>query len=57
MSFDYTTPTTHIFKNDTLFPLQEIEFAGRKMKCPNNMGKYLPSLYGSEYMIPKKTEL
>jgi hypothetical protein len=27
------------------------------MKCPNNMGKYLPSLYGSEYMIPKKTEL
>jgi phosphorylcholine metabolism protein LicD len=57
MSFDYTTQKTHIFRDDTIFPLQELEFNGRKMKCPHDINKYLSYLYGDDYMKPVVKEM
>ncbi|MDE4078019.1 LicD family protein [Methanosphaera sp. Vir-13MRS] len=43
-----------IYKTEYVFPLKKIRFEHYEFSCPNNYKKYLPLIYGPEYMhIPR----
>lgn len=42
-----------IFKKETIFPLKEIIFEGKKYPCPNNLDKYLSVNFGDYMSIPR----
>lgn len=39
-----------LYKTEYIFPLSKIGFEGYEFSCPNNKDKYLPLIYGPEYM-------
>ena len=47
-----TWGTKRIIKSDLVFPLQELEFEGKKYFCPAHPEEYLNIFYGDIYKIP-----
>ena len=43
-----------MFSYDTIFPLKEVEFEGKKFPCINNIEKYLNNVYGDYMSYPNK---
>ncbi|MBR1373099.1 LicD family protein, partial [bacterium] len=43
-----------VFDYDDIFPLQNVEFEGIKVKAPHNMDRYLKTLYGEYDKLPAK---
>lgn len=45
-----------IYKRSDLFTVTELDFSGRKRKCPQSYDKYLSHMYGADYMkIPEES--
>ena len=57
MTYGIGTPFNNVFDKDDVYPISQIRFEGMLFNCPNNVDRYLQSLYGDWRKIPDEDNI